>query len=179
MSVAAIRGLLAEFNDPGQLLDAVARSRRDGNYSAIEAYSPYSVPGLDEAFGLPRDRIAPAMLLGAGLGGAGTYALEWYSAVVDYPLNVGGRPFFSWPAFVPAALEMTLLGAALFGFIALLRASSLPRVVHPLFDVPAFDRASSDRFFLLLRADDPRFEPKTAHEFLATLAPLSVSEVAA
>ena len=169
-------GLLAEFADAEQLRGAVLRARHE-RYADVEAYSPYPVDGLTEAMDIGRAHLPFWMLLGAIGGGGFTYWLEWYSAAIDYPINVGGRPAFSWPAFLPPALEMTLLWAVLAGLLAMLIGNRLPRVHHPLFSVRTFDRASSDRFFLLLRTADPRFEPRRALEFLRTLSPLSISEV--
>lgn len=177
MSAQPSHGLLAEFEDAEQLLGAVKRTRHDGQYSLIEVYSPFAIPGLEEALGLKRDHVPLAMLCGAVIFGCGLYAFEFYSAAVNYPINVGGRPPFSWPAFLPPALEMTLLGAAIFGVLALLFGSRLPRVRHPLFDIKAFDRATNDRFFMVLRAQDPRFELSSARLFLQGLAPLSIIEV--
>ncbi len=169
-------GLLAEFADAEQLRGAVLRARHE-RYADIEAYSPYPVDGLTEAMGVRHKHVPFWMLLGAIGGGGFTYWLEWFSAAVNYPINVGGRPTFSWPAFLPPALETTLLWGVLGGVLAILIGNRLPRLHHPLFAVRAFDRASSDRFFLLLRASDPNFEPRLAQEFLQTLSPLSVSEV--
>jgi hypothetical protein len=169
-------GLLAEFADAGQLRGAVLRARHE-RYARLEAYSPYPVDGLAEALGARRSRIPLWMLLGAIGGGAFTYWLEWYSSVVDYPINVGGRPLFSWPAFVPAAVEMSLLWAVLAGVAALLIGNRLPRVHHPLFAIREFERATGDRFFLLLYASDPQFELRRTRDFLRMLSPLSISEV--
>ena len=169
-------GVLAEFADAEQLRGAVLRARHEC-YAQLEAYSPYPVDGLTEAMGVHRAHVPFWMLLGAIGGGAFTYWLEWFSAAVNYPINIGGRPTFSWPAFLPPALEMTLLWAVLLGVLAVLVGNRLPRVHHPLFAVRAFDRASSDRFFLLLHASDPQFEPRRAQAFLQTLSPLSISEV--
>lgn len=177
MSDSNLHGLLAEFADAAQLRGAALRARHE-HYSAIEAYSPFPVQGLDEALGHPRTRVPLAVLIGGLLGGFSTFALEWYSAVIDYPIDVGGRPPDSWQAFLPPAIEMTVLWAAAFGVLALLLGSGLPRLHHPLFGVPAFERASNDRFFLLLRADDPHFDSRRTREFLDTLSPLAVSEVA-
>lgn len=177
MSEPRLHGLLAEFADAQQLRGAALRARHE-HYCAIEAYSPFPVEGLDEALGHPRTRVPLAVLIGGLLGGFSTFALEWYSAVIDYPIDVGGRPPNSWQAFLPAAIEMTVLWAAAFGVLAMLIGSGLPRLHHPLFGVPAFERASNDRFFLLLRADDPRFELGRAREFLSTLSPIVVTEVA-
>ncbi|HEY6455852.1 MAG TPA: DUF3341 domain-containing protein [Steroidobacteraceae bacterium] len=177
MSTAPLYGLLAEFPSAQQLVLAARRARHDDPHAHIEAYSPLAVEELNAALGTGRDRIASWTLLGAILGGAGTYALEWYSAVINYPINVGGRPPASWPAFLPPALEMTLLGAAVFGVIAMLRGAGLPRLHHPLFAVHAFERATSDRFFLLLRADAPGFDLSRARSLLDMLGPLAVTEV--
>lgn len=173
-----LHGLLAEFADERQLLDALRRARAEGHFSVVEAYSPYPVEGMDEALGAHRVQVAPWTLLGALGGGAFTYWLEWYSAVVNYPINVGGRPTFSWPAFVPPAVEMTILWAVLFGVGAVLFGARLPRVRHPLFESREFERATSDRFFLLVRGDDPRFDAIHTQAFLESLSPLSVVEVA-
>lgn len=176
MSDPRMLGLLAEFADAEQLRGAVLRARHEG-YSDIEAYSPYPVDGLTEAMGMRRAHVPFWMLLGAICGGGFTYWLEWYSAVVNYPINVGGRPPFSWPAFLPPALEMTLLWAVLAGALAMLIGNRLPRVHHPLFAVRAFDRATGDRLFLLLRVANSNLEARRAHAFLKTLSPLSISEV--
>ena len=177
MSDAPLHGLLAEFANADELVGAAVRARREVRYSALEAYSPFPIPGLAEALEIPRDRIALWMLLGAIIVGGGTFALEWYSAVLNYPINVGGRPTGSWPAFLPPAIEMTVLGAALCGVVAMLIGNGLPRWHHPLFGVDAFARVSNNGFFLLLRADDPNFDVHSAREFLETLGCLGVSEV--
>lgn len=187
MSDRPLYGLLAEFADAGQLVAAVGRARAWAKEStreatsemAVEAYAPFPIAELTEALGPQPERVPLFMLLGAIVGGAGTYALEWYSAVLDYPLNIGGRPFASWPAFIPPAVEITLLAAAVAGVIAMLIGNGLPRLHHPLFAIRAFERASSDRFFLVLRAQGADFEPGAARQFLATLAPLTITEVPA
>lgn len=167
---------LAEFASAEQLLAAVGQVRRQARAALIEVYSPFPIEGVAESLGARSSRIPLGMLLGAIAGGAGTYALEWYAAVIDYPLNVGGRPLASWPAFLPAAIEMTILGAAVVGVLAMLRGNRLPRLYHPLFAVPAFERASGDRFFLLLRAD---VDDSVDHRaLLQSLTPLSLTEVA-
>ena len=174
-----LHGLLAEFDEAERLLAAVRRVREEGYFaSCIEAYSPYPVEGMDEALSARHHWIPFWMLIGAIGGGAFTYWLEWYSAVVNYPINVGGRPTFSWPAFVPPAVEMTILWAVLLGVGAVLFGARLPRVRHPLFESHEFERATSDHFFLLVRGDDPRFNAQATQSFLGTLSPLSVVEVA-
>lgn len=176
---ARLHGLLAEFAEAEHLLAAVRRVREAGYYaSCIEAYSPYPVEGLDKALGARHHWVPFWMLVGALGGGGFTYWLEWYSAAVNYPINVGGRPTFSWPAFIPPAVEMTILWAVLLGVLAVLYGARLPRVRHPLFASHEFERATSDRFFLLVRGDDPRFDPQATQAFLGTLSPLSVVEIA-
>lgn len=172
------QGWLARFDGAHALLVAVRELRALG-YSRLEAYTPYAVEGLAEALGPVRNRIPLLVLLGGLCGGLGTLALQWYAAVIDYPVNVGGRPDASWPAFVPAALEMTFLFAAAFGVVGMFVANGLPRLHHPLFAVPGFEAASRDGFFLWLRADDERFDPRRARADLERLAPLAIDEVGA
>lgn len=178
MSAAHGYGYLAEFADAPTLLAAVRQLRLEG-YRRIEAYSPYPVEGLAAALGPVRDRIPLLMLLGGLGGGIGTLALEYYSAVIDYPIDVGGRPDASWPAFIPAALEMTLLGAAVFGFVGMLRANGLPRLRHPLFELQRFEAASRDGFFVVVCADDPNFELQRVWKDLHALHAVHVEQVPA
>ena len=172
-------GLIAEFSSAAQLLDAARRARAAGLGATIQAYSPYPVDGLDGVLDAGEGHVALCTLLGGLGGGLATFALECYSAVYDYPINVGGRPLLSWPAFLPPALEMTLAGAAACGIAAMLIECRLPRFYHPLFDVKGFERASSDRFFLLLSAPAQSFDARGVRSFLESLSPLSVAETEA
>ena len=176
MSALREQGWLARFDGADALLLAV-RELRGAGYTRMEAYTPYPVDGLAAALGPMRNRIPLLVLLGGLCGGCGTLFLQWYAAVVDYPIDVGGRPDASWPAFIPAALEMTILFAALFGIVGMFVANGLPRLHHPLFAVPGFEAASRDGFFLWLRADDARFDAQRAYADLARLAPLAIDEV--
>jgi hypothetical protein len=171
-------GCMAEFASAEALLAAVAHLRAAG-YTRLEAYAPYPVEGLAEALGPVRDRVALLTLLGGLFGGFGTLALQYYAAVVDYPINVGGRPDASWPAFIPAALEMTFLFAALAGVIGMLAGNGLPQLYHPVFHVERFTAASRDGFFVLLRADDPRWAGDTPPRAFDTLGALAIEEVPA
>jgi len=170
-------GVLAEFDSADALRHAVGSVRRQMPQAQLEAYSPFPVEGLADSLGTYRDRIAPWMLLGAAAGGLGTLALECYAAGWNYPLNVGGRPPVSWPAFLPPAIEMTVLIAAVFGVWAMLRANALPRLRHPLFELVPFERASADRFFLWLPTAPAQFDEPLA--LLGTLSPLRLTEVSA
>ena len=171
-------GMLAEFPTADSLC-AAARHVRARGYTRVEAYTPFAVEGLDEILGMENDRIAPAALVGGILGGAGTYFLQWYAAVVDYPVNYGGRPLHSWPAFIPATFEITILGAALAAVAAMFLMNGLPRLHHPLFEVEEFELVTRNRFFLCLPATDPVFAPGPARDLLAELEPLLLREVPA
>jgi hypothetical protein len=168
-------GLLAEFSEPDALVEA-ARAAHE-RYRNVDAYAPYSVPDLPEALGFTRNRVPLIALLGGIAGGVGIYFLQWYSAVIDYPINSGGRPLDSWPVFIPPTFELTVLGAALAIFVGLWVLNGLPRLNHPLFNAPAFDLASRNRFFLCLRADEPGFDAAGTRDFLASLKPVRVIAV--
>jgi hypothetical protein len=178
MSGHALYGLLAEFPSADALC-AAARHARANGYTRVEAYSPFAVEGLDDIVGADKGWIAPLTLLGGIAGGAGTYFLQWYAAVVDYPVNIGGRPLHSWPAFIPATFEITILGAAVAAVLAMLVLNGLPQLYHPLFEVEEFELASRNRFFLCLPARDPVFAPGPARDLLEGLHPLLLREVPA
>jgi hypothetical protein len=147
-------GVMGEFAETEQLLQAARRLRGAG--FRLEAYTPFSVDGLVEALALPNDRVPRVAFAGGAVGAAGAYLLQWYTAVIDYPIDAGGRPLHSWPAFIPMTFELAVLGAALAAFFGFLALNGLPRLRHPVFDAPDFDLASRDRFFLCIReADDP------------------------
>jgi hypothetical protein len=175
-STTSIYGLIAEFRDEKALVDAARRARADG-YRSVDAYAPFSVDGLSDALGFRKDRVALIALLGGLVGGVGIYLLQWYTAVIDYPINAGGRPLNSWPAFIPATFEMTVLGAALAAFFGMLILNGLPRLRHPIFNAPEFDLASRNRFFLCIESRDPRFDLRGTRQFLQRLEPMHVAEV--
>jgi hypothetical protein len=170
-------GLMAEFETPTALVHAAERARLDG-YRNMDAYSPIPIEELSEALGLPRTRLPMLVLAGGILGGLGGYALQYWSQVIAWPMNVGGRPFHSWPHFIPVTFETTVLGAALCAFVGMWALNKLPMPYHPVFNVPAFARASRDRFFLCIEATDPRFDRHATGKFLEALHPVGVSEVA-
>lgn len=169
-------GLLAEFATADLLLEA-ARAAHAGGYRRIEAYSPFAVEGLDEAIGFTKNRVPLMVLIGGIVGGVGGYFMQWYSAVVSYPINVGGRPLHSWPSFIPSTFELTILGAALAAVFGMLIANGLPKLYHPIFNAKDFDLATRNRFFLCILADDPRFSDRRTRQFLEGLRPLNIGEV--
>lgn len=175
MSADRLYAVMAEFKTPEALLAAVRDAR--GRYRDIDAYAPYAIDGLADALDFRSRGVQRLALLGGVAGGAGAYFLQWYTAVIDYPINSGGRPLHSWPAFVPATFELTVLGAALAIFFGLWALNGLPRLHHPIFNAPEFDLASRNRFFLAIRASDPDFDEDNVHAYLAGLHPLRVIEV--
>jgi hypothetical protein len=171
-----IYGLLAEFETEHELLAAARRVRAEG-YRRADAFSPFPIKGLFQALG-HRNTPIPLIVLSTGaffcLGG---FFMQWFASVVDYPLNIGGRPLNSWPAFIPITFELTVLGAALAAVGGMLMLNRLPCPYHPVFNAPHFDRASLDRFFICIESSDPKFDSQKTREFLAELKPLSIAEV--
>jgi hypothetical protein len=170
-------GLIAEFRTGDALLKAARRAREEG-YREVEAYAPYAVEGLAEAVGFQSRSVPLMTFIGGVVGGVGGYFLQWYSAVIDYPINVGGRPLHSWPSFIVPTFELTILGAALAAVFGMLFANGLPRLRHPIFNARDFGQVTRNRFFLCLPARDPKFDAIRSREFLAGLEPMSLSEVA-
>jgi len=169
--------VLAEFQDPAELLEAVRACR--ARYRDVDAYTPYPIDGLAELLGFHRNAVPLWTLAGGLIGGAGAYFLQWYSAVIDYPINAGGRPLHSWPAFIVPTFELTVLGACLAAFLGMLVLNGLPRLHHPIFGAEDFDLATRNRFFVGIRATDAAFDPSDTRAFLRTLQPLRIIEVPA
>jgi Protein of unknown function (DUF3341) len=172
-----VYGLMAEFDSPEDLLEAAHRAHAEG-YQRMDAYTPFPVAGLAEAIGFHRTRLPFVVLLGGIAGGLGGYLLQYYTAVIEYPLNVGGRPLHSWPAFIPVTFEMTVLIAALAAVLGMLALNGLPMPYHPVFNVPRFEMASRNLFFLCIEATDPQFNAERTRRFLESLKPRQVHEVA-
>jgi hypothetical protein len=170
-------GVMAEFSAPERLAAAVASARRMG-YTRIETYLPYPVPGVAQLLPGRPSPVPLAMLLGGLLSGLGAFFLQVYAAR-DYPLDVGGRPLNSWPAFVPITFELTVLGAALTGVVTFFIVARFPRLEHPVFNDERFHRASQDRFFLCVRSDDPRLGSTSLEELRSEWGADSIAEVPA
>ena len=169
-------GLVAEFTTPEALIEAAKAARAQG-YTRMDAYTPFPVGGLAGALGVKRSWLPLVFLLGGIAGGGGGYFMQWYSMAIDYPLNIGGRPFHSWPSFIPVTFELTVLIAALCGVLGLFLSIKLPRPNHPIFNAAIFERASDDRVFLCLEARDPMFSLDTARRFLIGTKPAKIMEV--
>ena len=171
-----IHGLVAEFSDPNELVAAAHQTHAAG-YRKFDCYTPFPIEELAEAMGEHRSYLPLLVLIGGILGGLGGFALCYWTSVVDYPLIVGGRPFNSWPSFIPVTFECTILGASLTAVFALLGLNGLPMPYHPLFNVPRFALASRDRFFLCIEAADPKFDIDDTWGFLSRMQPRQVSQV--
>ncbi len=175
MNTENLFGLAAEFETDDELLRAAEKAHMQG-YRRMDGFAPFPVEGLPEALG-KRTRLPLLVLIGGIIGGVGAYYMQWYANLISYPINIGGRPMHSWPSFVPITFELTVLCAGLTAFFGSLVLSGLPRPYHPLFNLPEFERASQDRFFLCIESHDPIFDAKKTREFLRSLNPLHVAEV--
>jgi len=173
----AIHGLLAEFDEPGQLVAGAKRAHEAG-YRCMDAYSPLPIEELHEVLGMHHTKLPLIVLIGGIAGGLGGYLLQWWASTTAYPINVGGRPLHSWPAFIPVTFECTILVAALSAVLGMLGLNGLPQPYHPVFNVPRFALASRNRFFLCIEAIDPKFDLDKTRAFLETLEPKEVSTVA-
>ncbi|HUI09054.1 MAG TPA: DUF3341 domain-containing protein [Bacteroidota bacterium] len=176
MKAPPIYGLMAEFDSPADVVAAAGRASAAG-YTLLDAYSPFPVEGLDSALRVRHTRLPLLVLIGGIIGCAGGFFMQYYAAVIAYPLNVGGRPLDSWPSFIPITFELTVLCAGLTAVIGMLALNGLPRPYHPVFNVPSFERATLDGFFLCIEAADPLFGDRETREFLETLRPKGVHVV--
>ena len=166
MSEPAIYGLIGEFATPTGII-AAARQFSEAGFRRLDAYTPYPVTDLDPLLPTGSGLWLPlAVLAGALLGAFCGYFVQIWAASIDYPINIGGRPYDSWPAFTVSAFEITVLFALAAGFVAFLIGSRLPLYYHPVFTAGEFDRASQDRFFLCVEATDPRFDAERVADIL-------------
>jgi hypothetical protein len=168
-------GVLAEFENQDRLLDAAKAARKQG-YRRLDAFTPFPVEGMSEVLRLHDHRIGWLSVIGGFAGFFGMLLIQLY-VNADYPLNVGGRPIFAWPAFVVVDFEIMILGAVLTPVIGMFYLNGLPRLYHPLFATPRFSLASDDRFFLYVDAADPKFDSGKTEEFLKSLKPVTVEEM--
>jgi hypothetical protein len=172
----AVYGLLGEFDTPLALRKAARRAWRAG-YRDLDAYSPYAVEGLGGDLGLRRTRIPFVVLMAAVVGAAVGYFMQFWTMGVDYPFDVGGRPYHSWPVWIPITFEVMVLVSGVSALLAMLFLNGLPRLHHPLFNVGRFARASQDAFFLCIEATDPKFDRVLTRQFLTSLGAKDVAEV--
>jgi len=171
-----IYGVVGEFETPEKLIHAVEKVREAG-YRRFEAYSPFPVEGLSQAMGLKRNLVPLITLIGGLTGGIGGFGFQYWVAAITYPLNIGGRPFNSWPAFIPVTFELTILGASLAAVFGMLALNKLRQPHHPVFNVHRFSHASTDRFFICIESRDAKFHLAETARFLQGLEAHHVSEV--
>jgi hypothetical protein len=169
-------GIMAEFDDPEELVEATKRAYEAG-YRTMDAYSPFPVHGLSQALGHRGVRLPYIVLIGGLVGAAAGFGLQYFASAIDYPVNIGGRPFNSWPAFIPVTFELTILVAALAAVLGMLGLNGLPQPYHPVFNVPNFELASRSHFFLCIEATDPQFDPVETRRFLESLGAHDVADV--
>ncbi|MGH9356050.1 MAG: DUF3341 domain-containing protein [Terriglobia bacterium] len=176
MAKHPIYGVMAEFETSKDVLEA-AHKVRDAGYRQVDAYSPFPVEGLSEAVGFPHTMVPVITFIGGLIGCCGGFFLQYYPNVMGFPLDIGGKPFDSWPAFIPITFELTILFAALFCFFGLIFLCGLPTPYHPVFNVPRFALASRDRFFLCIKSKDAKFDVEQVKSFLQDLNPREVNVV--
>ncbi len=171
-----LHGVMAEFATPAALVSALKRVRAAG-YTKLDAYTPFPIEEVIEALDPPRSKVPAIVLAGGIVGGLAGWGLQYWINVIDYPLNIGGRPFNSWVAFIPPTFETTVLFAGISALVGMLVVNGLPRPHHPVFNVPRFQFASRDRYFLVVESDDPKFDPAKVREALTAAGAEGVHEV--
>ena len=176
MSRPGLYGLMAEFDSASGIV-AAARAVHAAGYRKVDAYTPYPMEEVLDALHLHKTRVPMVVLAGGLLGLAAGWGLEYWISVIDFPMNIGGRPYNAWPVFVVPAFETTVLFAALAAVVGMLALNGFPQPYHPVFNVPRFALASHDRFFLCIEADDPKFDLDRTRQLLGGLSPVEVSEV--
>ena len=169
-------GVMAEFNNPTDLLAATKQAYSAG-YRKMDAYTPYPVEEISEALGFHKTRVPLIVLIGGILGGLSGYLLQYWISAISFPLNIGGRPYNSWPAFIIVTFEMTILFGGISAVVGMLGLNGLPMPYHPVFNNPRFTSASRDRFFLCIEAADPKFDREFTTKFLSGMNAVDVAEV--
>jgi len=172
-----IYGVIAEFDNPSALV-AAARAAREKGYRKLDAYSPFPIEELSDALHLHKNRLPLIVLIGGIIGGLIGYLMQYYVTVIYFPINIAGRPLHSWPSYIIITFELTILLASISAVFGMFALCGLPMPYHPVFNSPRFALASNDRFFLCIESTDPLFDSAKTSEFLHTLAPKEVSEVA-
>ena len=177
MPESKLYGIMAEFHDTTAVVEAARKAHKEG-YRKMDAYTPFPIEELGEALGYHSRGRLPFMVLAGGIVGAVVgFGLQYWSSVMAYPMNIGGRPLNSWPAFIPVTFEVTVLFAALTAVFGMIALNGLPRPHHPVFNARNFALASQERFFLCIEAEDPQFDARQTRRFIESLNPAEVSEI--
>jgi Alternative complex III, ActD subunit len=171
-----IYGVIGQFDRPSALVSA-ARQAYAAGYRQINGYSPFPIEELTEAIGFKRTILPLIVLIGGIIGGLGGFFMQYYLEVIEYPINVGGKPFNSWPAFIPITFECTVLVAAFSAVLGMLALNKLPQPYHPVFNAPNFALATRDSFFLVIEAKDPKFDHDEVVRFMKSLEAMEVADV--
>ena len=171
-----IYGLMAEFANPTDLVLAARRAHEAG-YRRMDGYSPFPVEELSDAIGFHKDNVSLVVLIGGLVGGSIGYLMQWWISAISYPINVGGKPYHSWPAFIVVTFEMTVLFAGVAAVLGMLALNGLPMPYHPVFHSSRFAFATRDRFFFCIEARDPLFDRVQTMNFLRSLSPYDVAEI--
>lgn len=171
-----LHGMLAEFDDPAAVVEAIHRTQEEG-YTEFDTFSPYPVEEFADAQHAHHSWLPWLVLLGGCAGAFTGWALEFWTSTEIYPMNIGGRPYNSWPAFIVVMFECTILFGAFTAVFGMLALNGLPAPYHPLFNVPSFKRASQDRYFLCIESKDPNFDAARTRSFMESLNPIEVNEV--
>jgi len=161
-------GLMAEFDSPADLLSA-AKQATSAGYTKTDAFSPFPIHGMGDALNFHDRRLSLFVLCAGIVGACAGYGLDYWTQVSAFPMNIGGRPYFSWVSFIPPAFETTILFASFTAGISMIVMNGLPRPYHPVFNAPRFERATQDKFFLVIEADDPKFNLEQTRAFLGGL----------
>jgi hypothetical protein len=167
---------MAEFDTADEVVAAAHQANAAG-YRVMDAFTPHPIHGLAEAIGFKKTKLPLVVLIGGLCGCIGGFGMQYWMAAVNYPLNIGGRPLNSWPAFIPVTFECTILVAALSGVLGMLALNGLPTPHHPVFNAPNFDLASRSRYFFCIETKDPKFEVEATRKFLEGLSKHKVNEV--
>jgi Protein of unknown function (DUF3341) len=176
LAAPPLYGVMAEFKTADELI-AASKAAADAGYTRMDGYSPYALGEVADHLGFPRSEIGAVMFIGGVCGATFGFLMQTWISVIDYPLSIGGKPFWSWPQFIPITWALLVLTASMSGVFGLLVLCGLPQPYHPVFNVDRFRRASKDRFFLCIEAADPKFDPAAVKAFLTTLKPDDVAEV--
>ena len=172
-------GLLAKFDSPEELIHASNRTVEAG-YKKFDTYTPYPIEGLAQAMRLRPSPLPFLILAGGVIGAFAGFLMQTFATVIDNPYNIGGRPLFSWPAYIPITFEVTILSAALFGFFGLFIINRFPQPYHPVFNSEDFSQhAAQDGFYMDIEASDPKFDIDITRKFLEDLGSIQVSEIEA
>ncbi|MBS1852122.1 MAG: DUF3341 domain-containing protein [Acidobacteria bacterium] len=167
---------MAEFDSPRALITAAEKTHKEG-YKKIDAYTPYPIEEVAEAIGFHHNNVPLVTLIGGIVGGLSGYLMQFWISTIDYPVNIGGKPYHSWPSFIIVTFEMTILFAGISAVFGMLALNGLPMPYHPVFNVSRFAMASKDRFFLIVFASDKKYDAVATRQFLESLGPVSVAEV--